>query len=201
MGVNPKRGTGQSIRPLLQRDIETAQRACKSAAECARYLHVSYTTYKKYATAYGLWKVNKGGVGISRQKFKGVYGLQEILAGNHPNYDKTKLRDRIIAAGYLKEECGMCGFNERRISDGKIPLVLNCMDGDLKNLKLENLQLLCYNHTFLTSGPITKHSFSSGVHDADMEEAGLTEEDILKMQEEALAELEQNGESTHDENS
>lgn len=200
MGVVPNRGTGRSVRPLLQREIEAAQANCKSAAECSRYLNVSYATYKKYATGYGLWKVNKGGVGISRKKFKGVYGLQEILAGKYPNYDKTKLRDRIIAAGYLKEECGMCGFDERRLTDGKIPLVLNCMDGNQKNLKLENLQLLCYNHTFLTSGPITKRSLSSGVFDGDMEEAGLTEEDILKMQEEALAELDQNDEASHDEN-
>lgn len=43
----------------------------------------------------------------------------------------------------------MCNYHERRIVDGKIPLLLNFEDGNPKNHKLENIKLLCYNCTFV----------------------------------------------------
>ena len=42
-----KRGLGAS--PLLQAEIEDAQKKARSAMEAARLLGVSYNTYKKYA--------------------------------------------------------------------------------------------------------------------------------------------------------
>jgi hypothetical protein len=60
---------------LLQRDIERAQRETRSHAEAARFLNVAFTTYKKYARAYGLYDTdhkNPSGKGISKLKSKGT---------------------------------------------------------------------------------------------------------------------------------
>ena len=47
-------------------------------------------------------------------------------------------------------------FNERRVLDTKVPLVLNHKDGNKKNWHLDNLEFLCYNHAFLyATSPIT----------------------------------------------
>jgi hypothetical protein len=66
------------------------------------------------------------------------------------NFSPTKVKKRLFEEGYLKEECALCGFNERRVSDYKIPLLLNFKDNNTKNYRLDNLQVLCYNHYFLT---------------------------------------------------
>jgi hypothetical protein len=46
----------------------------------------------------------------------------------------------------------VCGFNEGRITDGKIPLHIDYIDGDSNNKSFENIRLLCPNHYFLFNG-------------------------------------------------
>lgn len=126
----------------------------------AKFIGVSYPTYKKYAQSYGL-HTTKGFVkdnnGIGRKKrgltnpFKGKYPIGEILENKFPGFPVHRLKDKLIRAGIKEAKCEQCGYGERRITDGKLPLLINFEDGDCKNFKLENLKLLCYNCTF-TSG-------------------------------------------------
>lgn len=188
MGVQPNRGTGASRRPLLRRDIEIAQANTRSGHEAARYLKVNYGTYRKYAKMYGLFEqhINSSGRGISRKKTKGLFGLDSILAGEHPNYDRGKLKERLINAGYLSESCSLCGFNEKRIVDGRCPLVLHTRDGS-ENLNLDNLELRCYNCTYLTTGRVADRSLLTPASlSADMMANGLTMDDIAEMQDELM---------------
>lgn len=180
------RPTGHSIRPLLQRDIETAQANSQSGAEAARYLNVDYETYKKYAQMYGIFDQHRNpyGVGIARPKAKGVYGLDEILAGKYPTYNRSKLKDRLIGAGYLPNCCVVCEFKEQRYLDGKVPLILHYKDDNHLNLALENLELRCYNCTFLTTGRVSvKHLVSGAELTADTD---LSDDDIEAMQNEII---------------
>ena len=144
---------------LLQSEIEQVQLVAKSAAECARMLRVSYGTYRKYATMYGIFERSKNpdGHGISKgwHKTPDVYQMDDILAGKHPKYAPRYLHKRLISEGILDEKCSACGFEEKRITDGKVPLLLNYLDEDKTNHKLENLELLCYNCKFLLVGNLT----------------------------------------------
>jgi hypothetical protein len=116
---------------------------------------------------------------------KGKFGLEEILSGNHPNYNRTKLKERLINAGYFVEECQLCGFNKKRNFDNRCPLVLHCLDGNDKNLRLENLQMRCYNCSYLTTGHIAiKPEFNQGVYDMDILDQGITADDINELQNE-----------------
>ncbi len=146
-----KRGHGAT--PLLESEIREAQEKTITAADAARYLRVNYYTYRKYAKLYGLWKTNihykKEGKVIDPEK--GKYPISKLLNGEFPDYPVYRLKDKLIQSGIKKAECEQCGFNERRITDGKIPLLLNFLDGNPKNHKFENIKLLCYNCTF-TSG-------------------------------------------------
>ncbi len=47
-----KRGMG--ARPILKSDLDIAQANTRSAAQAARYLNVSYNTYKKWARYFGV---------------------------------------------------------------------------------------------------------------------------------------------------
>lgn len=55
---------------------------------------------------------------------------------------------------YLREKynnsCQICGWNEVNPYTGIVPLQIHHIDGDCKNNKEENLQLLCPNHHALT---------------------------------------------------
>jgi hypothetical protein len=70
------------------------------------------------------------------------------------SFSPDKIRIRGIAEGYLKDECYTCGFNERRITDYKIPLLLNFKDGNKCNYLATNLEQLCYNCYFLYVGEV-----------------------------------------------
>ena len=55
----------------------------------------------------------------------------------------------------MLEKCNCCGFEERRVTDHKVPLVLDFIDGNRRNHKHENLRMLCFNCSFLINGNLT----------------------------------------------
>jgi len=152
-----KRGLG--AKPLMESEIKNAQAKARSASEAARVLGVSYNTYKKYAKQYGIFEdlKNPKGIGISKgfvsQQKK--YKLDDIIAGEHPKYPNWKLKRRLIEQGYMEEKCNNCGFDERRITDFRVPLVLDHLDGDKTNHEYDNLRMLCFNCSFLINGNLT----------------------------------------------
>lgn len=150
---SPKR---HSHAPILRSDIENAQLHTNSNAAAARFLNVPYSRYKKYAELYGIFErhLNLSGIGVDKgySKRPTSVPLREILEGKHPHYSISKLKNRLVARGKLTEMCALCGFQEKRITDGKIPLMLSFKDGDKTHRALENLELLCYNCMFLTTG-------------------------------------------------
>ena len=149
-----KRGLGS--RQLLEAEIREAQGRSRSAKDTARTLGVSYNTYKKYAKMYGIFDIdyNPTNVPIERRLklTVGKYPLSEILQGKYPNYPITKLKRRLIKNDVFPECCTACGFDEVRVTDGKAPLLLDFLDGNWQNHRLENLRFLCYNCFFLLIG-------------------------------------------------
>lgn len=148
---------GAGFRPILESDIRDAQSKSKSAFEAARTLGVSYNTYKKWAKTYGIFEnlLNPAGIGIIRanQVHNGENALDKILRGEgKPDYPIARLKRRLITSGYFAEECTCCGFDEKRATDNKVPLLLDFLDNDWQNHKLENLRFLCYNCFFLLVG-------------------------------------------------
>ncbi len=146
-------------KPLTKQEIEEANENTKSCSAAARYLSVAYNTYKKYALKYNLFEEQKNqeGVGITNPHnvHAGKKALDDILAGKHQGYDRFRLKKRLINAGYKPEKCEECGFEEGRITDGKVPLILHHKNGDKEDCRWENLKFLCFNCYYLTVGNIT----------------------------------------------
>ena len=152
---------------LTKDDILRAQKHTLSNRAAARYLGVSYNVYKRYALTFNdnetgktLFDkhLNRQGKGI--KKHLGGYGkpkknikapLEDVLEGrvDVSHYTVDVLKSRLIQEGYLEECCSSCGFNERRVVDYKVPLILNFKDGNKKNWHLDNLEFLCYNCSYL----------------------------------------------------
>jgi hypothetical protein len=149
-----KRGFG--ARPILESQIKAAQAKAKSAAEAARLLRISYNTYKKYARMYGIMENLKNPSGIGIQKKFAIrnkkYNIDDLINGKNLKYPLHKYKNKLFDSGYLPRVCGSCGFSESRITDGKMPLLIDFIDGNLNNRKLENIRPLCYNCFFLLVG-------------------------------------------------
>jgi hypothetical protein len=157
--IVPRVTRGNLKKPLLESEIRNVQQIARSAAEAARLLEVSYNTYKKYAKLYGIFEdlKNPHGYGI----FKGssasssTKSLDEIIEGKHPTYPVWKLKRRLLMSGYMEEKCSCCGFSEKRLTDHRVPLILDFIDGDKTNHKYENLRMLCFNCSFLINGNLS----------------------------------------------
>jgi hypothetical protein len=152
-----KRGLGSQ--PLLESEIVETQAKARSAMEAARILGVSYNTYKKYARMYGILEnlKNPTGIGIAKgyNLKRGKYSLDDLMKGRYPDYPVWKLKKRLLLNGYMLEKCNACGFEERRITDHKVPLVLDFIDGNRKNHTYDNLRMLCFNCSYLINGNLT----------------------------------------------
>jgi hypothetical protein len=153
-------------------DILRAMRFTKSNRAAARYLGCSYQHYKPYAKLFRLDESNptsptlfdahknQSGKGIpkflpNRRKEPNVKLIFETGTG-WESFTPEKIKSRGIAEGYLKEQCYHCGFAERRVTDYKVPLLLNFKDNNRNNYLIDNLELLCYNDYFLlVADPLT----------------------------------------------
>ena len=155
-------------KPLSKDMILAAMAKTKSNMSAARYLHVSYQHYKRYAKNYdatepgydSLFYQHKNQSGKGIPKFlrgpKKMPHMLEIIEGRiaASSFNPDKLKYALIEQGYLSEECTVCSFKERRVLDYKMPLLLHFQDNNSNNYSLDNVQLLCYNHYFLTVGDI-----------------------------------------------
>jgi len=149
---------------LTEADIRYAMKNSKSNAGAALFIGCSYSSYQKYAKMYRdkdtnktLWDIhrNQAGKGVHKH-FKTPNNpafvkadIMDILEGKHPTYNRKILKNRLIDEGIKDECCENCGFDERRITDYQVPLILCWKDGDKTNHRLENLEFICLNCYFL----------------------------------------------------
>ncbi len=159
---------GRPSKILTREDIERAVKMTKSNKAAARYLHCSFPHYRKYASLFKnedgvtLFEAHKNQAGKGVPKFLTGRAkeapLEEILNGTFPveHFKPAKIKAALIAEGYLAEQCNRCDFAEARLLDGKIPLILTFKDKNKHNYHKDNIELLCYNCSFLyAASPIS----------------------------------------------
>ena len=146
---------------ITKEDILRAQKMTRSNMAAARYLHISYNHYKKYAKMYKdeegvtLLEAHKNQAGEGIPKFalagKDKIPLMDLLEGRVPieHFDARKIKQRLIFEGLIEEKCNKCNFSERRVTDLKVPVILNFKDKNKKNWNLDNIECLCYKCSFL----------------------------------------------------
>lgn len=171
-----KSNRGQDLN-IERQEIERAMRDTMSNKAAAKFLGVSFTTYRKYArmyrngegvTLYDLHK-NQAAKGIPKfgKRRHDKASIIDIMEGKvSKTFVSIKiLKHQIIQHGILKEECCRCGFKEQRVLDYKTPLIMNFRDGDKKNWTLDNVEFLCYNCFFLCVGEVFTNKQLSVIED------------------------------------
>jgi hypothetical protein len=148
---------------LTEEDIRKAMANSTSNKKAAEFLEVSYPTYKKYAKAYRDLETGKSLFDLHmNQAMKGVIGRSWVGGKQRINWENIlqpnqkysperiqKLKDNLIVHEKLEEKCNRCGFEERRVEDNKIPILLNFKNGDKSDWRIQNMEFVCYNCSFL----------------------------------------------------
>ena len=133
---------------ITKKMIEDSQAVTKSNAEASRWLGVNYLTYRKYAKIYGLFDqhLNQRGVGIKKGYGKYRKPLDELLSSNRKiRLTKRYLKKRLVEEKWVEEECSSCNYNEIVMGKDNVALLIDFIDGDNDNTKLDNIRLLCPN--------------------------------------------------------
>lgn len=170
VGPDDKRRSnkGRPPRPLSKDQILLAMSKTKSNRAASRFLNCSYIHYKTWAKQYfneegvSLFEAHKNQCGKGIPKFltghnaHKEFNIMDVVEGriSSKHFSPDKLKRKLIEEGIVKEECALCGFHERRVSDFKIPLILNFKDGNTEHYGLNNVRFLCYNCFYLNVGNI-----------------------------------------------
>lgn len=82
---------------------------------------------------------SKGLRGIGKPRLQ----LKEILV-NGSNFQSYKLKKRLFDAGLKFPKCEKCGWAQKS-DDGRVPLELDHINGNVHDNRLKNLRILCPN--------------------------------------------------------
>jgi hypothetical protein len=148
---------------LTKEQIIQAMELTKSVRAAARNLGCSYHHLRDWMKFYeatepgydNLFEQHKNQSGKGIPKFLRAKGkepaLRDIIEGrtDASSFSPEKLKYRLVTEGMLTECCYRCGFNERRVIDSKMPIMLNFKNKNKKDYRLENLEFLCYNCYYL----------------------------------------------------
>jgi len=148
----------------------------------AEYLNVSFKRWKKYASLYINKESNKSYFQLlldRSNKLKGnrLLRLKELhrkknwdawyvnniinkLNNNDLDikiYTHKRLKEFLISNNLLLARCACCGYAEKNLVTNKVPLLIDHINNDWKDFKVDNMQLLCFNCFFQLVGSPLKY--------------------------------------------
>ena len=117
----------------------------KSALEASKRLNLPFSTYKRYAKYFNVFKTNKSGKGI---KDMNPYMILYRLENSNYQISGKRIKDILFKLGIKDEKCEIC--NLKYWNGKQIPLELHHIDGNHLNNRIDNFQILCPNCHSLT---------------------------------------------------
>ncbi|MDA9268256.1 hypothetical protein N9P60_00660 [bacterium] len=190
-------------KPITKEECLRAMRHTKSVRAAARYLNCSYQHLKPIMKMYeatengfdNLFEQHKNQQGKGIKKFLGngtkLPPLVEIIEGrvDPSSFNPEKIKYNLLTEGYLKEECYKCGFNERRVMDYKMPLLMHFKNGNKKHYVLDNLEMLCYNCYYLRVADVFTNKQVENIEDHKSINQGSVDWELSDYQAEQLEKL------------
>ena len=131
--------------------MKTKKKIVRKYITCSYYLllhNFTLNTFKKYAKQHGLWAPLPSSKGIVRSvNSQFTKDIKSILEGKSPNpYREQTLLSKAIKEGYIACKCSNCSqdFTDYQMRKDP-PLILDFLDKNPQNTKIENLRALCFN--------------------------------------------------------
>lgn len=140
----------ENSRIVSDQDIIDACRTSINMSEARRKVGMANTSFIRRAQHLGVYLPKQGDKSNWKMNTNKGYLLEDILNGKHPQYQSVKLKKRLIEEGIFKDECSKCGFNECREGFEHSICQLHHINGDPRDHRLENLEILCPNCHALT---------------------------------------------------
>lgn len=138
---------------MKQINQEEFIRICKESdtmAIAARKLNMHFNTFKRHAEKLGCYDPNQGRRDMKHGPKADRISTDDILAGLYPDYQTYKLKLRLLQEGYIEDKCCRCGWQQKVPGAEFTPCELHHKDGNCRNHKRENLELICPNCHSLT---------------------------------------------------
>jgi hypothetical protein len=199
---------------LTEDEIRESMANSKNITDACRYMGISLKTWVDYAKRYidletgktlyemhrkygnpNVVRTRKNKENLPRKYKKQIDKLLTYRKWTSPARVSI-LKKMLILHELHKEQCEHCGYEDRRIKDGKQPLMLHFVDGDRRNWELSNIRWLCYNCYFIQatdpfsgrmlrnmeSSPIVGHetSFESNLLFYEFDESILKEIQVMQ---------------------
>ena len=127
---------------VKQRVIKAVEQCPSSMAGAAKIAGMRYRTFIERAKVLGVYNPNQSGKGCTKRSGTKI-PLNEILDGNHPQYQTNKLRLRLLDEGVKENKCDECNLTEW--NKKPITVELDHINGDSSDHRLNNLRMLCPN--------------------------------------------------------
>ena len=114
--------------------------------EAAAFSKVGYQIFRREAKAFGLWDPNPSGNRPGPRTLSNKF-LYSILRGEVvSSLRETTLMKKAWSEGFLEMKCHNCDTNFNHFIPPMVPpLVLDFLDMDVHNGKIDNLRCLCLN--------------------------------------------------------
>lgn len=101
----------------------------------------------KYNRKRARWNLNMDKLPSFKLMHRCING-EELAPMHWANFPQKQIM-RLVRYGIMVPTCYVCNFSEHRISDYKAPFLLDFVDSNRRNWKLDNVRMLCYNCYFL----------------------------------------------------
>jgi len=175
---------------VSEEDIRRSMENATNCGDAAAFLGISYASFRKYASRYKDHLTGKTLFEIQKEKHisakKDVVQIKSKVRRNwnkllKENQKPTKqrivrLKSILIEKEKLKDKCNRCGFNHKRQEDSKAPLMLYFKNGNKRDWRLDNLELVCYNCAFLYNLDFFKDSMLSTIESTPLDSEAYKKE-------------------------